>query len=185
MVVIMLQMCNRRNTVHRDTIVKKDTVFIKKDSTIYSNPTIIVREGTDSIIKEYLPDTNYNKLLTQYNSLLKLYFTKTIQEDNLKIDSIGWVNIIDTVNENLIVGRKFTYNLTYPKIIETKIVPEETKRQVYIGVGMSGNKNEVFAKTSAGFLYKNKKDNIIGISGTLNSNNQLGVMVQGFWKIKL
>lgn len=187
LVVIMLQMCNRRNTTTTQVIVNKDTVWVKKDSTIYSQPTVIIREGSrDSVlIREYLPDTNYDKLLAQYKAILNDYLAKTVQVDSLKIDSTGWIAVTDTVTKNLIVNRSYTYKLKYPIVKETITIYPPLTRQIYLGGGLAGNGQNIVDQISVGALYKDKKEHILILSGTYNESKQFGAQLQSFWKIKL
>jgi hypothetical protein len=110
---------------------------------------------------------------------------KNISSDSIKIDSIGHVYITDTVSKNMIIGRSTRYNVKYPIITNTVIVPEKKKLQMYLGGGVQGQKNEIINQINAGLLLKTKKDQIIGINAgtTINGNAVYGV--QSFWKIRL
>ena len=186
LVVVMLQMCNKRNSVSGTVIVHRDTTWIIKDSTIRSIPQLITHEkNTDStIIKEYYPDQNYEGLLIQYNTLLQELLSRNVFADSLKIDSIGYVHIKDSVTRNSIVGRSFHYNLKYPRIHDSVTVFPAV-RQLYFGGGLSGHVNNIVDEMSLGIMYKSKKDILFGVSGTYNKDNEFGIRLQSFWKIKL
>jgi hypothetical protein len=190
LVVILIQRCGGGD---KETIVEpkiiRDTTWIIEDSIINTKPQIITTEPyavpIDRWNTEYLPDTNYDKLISQYESLVRELLAKNISSDSIKIDSIGHVYIIDTVSNNMITGRSTRYNLRYPIITNTVIVPEKKKRQMYLGGGVQGQKNEIINQINAGLLIKTKKDQIIGINAgtTINGNAVYGV--QSFWKIRL
>ena len=186
LIVVMLQMCNKKHPVEGTVIVHRDTTWIMKDSVIHSHPQIIIHEGaTDStIIREYLPDTNYSKLLMQYNTLLSDYLSKNIQVDSVKIDSIGYIHITDSVSRNYIIGRNVHYNLKYPHIHDSVTVFPAI-RELYFGGGLSGHIDAVVDEISLGLMYKSKKDVLFGLSGTYDNNNQFGIRLQSYWKIKL
>ncbi len=185
LVVILLQMCKKPLDT-TTTIVYSDTIWVKKDSTIYSNPKLIIREGSvDSVIlKEYLPDTNYNKLLAQYNSLVTNYLTKNVYEDSLKIDSVGYVYVKDEVMSNALTGRTYNYNLTYPIIHDSVVKYAAPQREFYFGGGIQGFQGGVIRTFNTGLLYKDKKQRIYILSGTVDNENKLGAQLQTYWKLK-
>jgi hypothetical protein len=148
LVVILIQRCGGGD---KETIVEpkiiRDTTWIIEDSIINTKPQIISTEPyavpIDRWNTEYLPDTNYDKLISQYESLVRELLAKNISSDSIKIDSIGHVYIIDTVTKNMITGRSTRYNIKYPMITNTVIVTEKKKRQMYVGGGVQGEKSGI------------------------------------------
>jgi len=101
--------------------------------------------------------------------LVDKYLATNISLDSIRIDSIGYVRILDSISKNMVVGRSVTYKLKYPTIKEivtkTITVPEEKRRQVYVGGGVFVDPvadNVLFKNVNAGFLYKSRKDQILG-----------------------
>jgi len=186
--VVLLQRCGAPNVSDKPTIIR-DTTWIIKDSTIHSKPQIIktipVNIYHDTTYREYLPDTNYQKLVIQYQEVVNQLLTKNIQSDSLKVDSIGWVHVLDTVQKNLVVGRGFHYNLKYPIIKETVIMPPVKKNQLYIGGEVVGTNINLVDGINAGVLLKNKKDQIFGLKAGLTADGQPNIGVSSFWKITL
>ena len=165
--------------------VLKDTVWVYKDSIIYSKPQVI---KTISILykdrpKEYLPDTNYASLVLQYNKLVDKFLDSNIYQDSIKIDSIGHVYVKDTVSNNLLKGRSYSYSLKYP-IINT-YTTSPPKNQLYYGGGVNGNPLEIINSVHLGVILKTKKDRIVGINAGLNSQGTITYGVSSYWKIKL
>ena len=165
--------------------VLKDTVWVYKDSIIYSKPQVI---KTISILykdrpKEYLPDTNYASLVLQYNKLVDKFLDSNIYQDSIKIDSIGHVYVKDTVSNNLLKGRSYSYSLKYPIINTYTTIPP--KNQLYYGGGVSGNPLEIINSVHLGVILKTKKDRIVGINAGLNSQGRITYGVSSYWKIKL
>lgn len=190
-VVLFLQRCTEHKVVQTPpqiTIVR-DTVWVIHDSTVYSKPQLIktIPVPYEKLEVKYLPDSNYPNLVKQYWSVVDRLLAINIQEDSLKIDSIGYVKVTDTVNENMIVGRSYKYDLKYPKIKETITIkePYKPKNQLYIGGGVSGTKLNLFDQFDVGVLFKNKKDQIYGtkVGMTLSGNVQYGI--QSYWKLSL
>lgn len=170
-------------------IIVRDTVWVAKTGSATTTPQLInsIPYPVDRLTKEvqYLPDTNYQKLVVQYQNLLQLYLTKNIQKDSLKIDSIGYVSVTDTVTKNLIANRKFSYNLKYPVITNTITLPPKPRNQLYIGGGIQGNQTSLVNQFNAGLLWKNKKDQIFGVYSGINTDVKLQFGVQSYWKINL
>ena len=132
LIVILLQRCGGgardKDTIFESKIIR-DTSWVIKDSIINTKPQIFKTETytvpVDRWNTEYLPDTNYDKLIKQYEDLVRELLAKNISSDSIKIDSIGHVYIIDTVSKNMITGRSTRYNVKYPIITNTVIVPEK------------------------------------------------------------
>ena len=183
-VIIVLQRSNSSPDIIEKPIVIRDTVWQKKDSVIYTSPKIVQTIPVKIISEKYLPDPNYDKLVLQYQELVKLHLAKNIQKDSVKIDSIGFVKVTDTVQNNIVQNRKWEYNIKYPIIKETVIQPPKRVNQLYIGGGLQGNQYNIINSINGGILYKNKKDQIYGLSVGINTNGQVVYGVSSYWKIK-
>ena len=183
-VIIVLQRSNSSPDIIEKPIVIRDTVWQKKDSVIYTSPKVVQTIPVKIISEKYLPDPNYDKLVLQYQELVKLHLAKNIQKDSVQIDSIGFVKVIDTVQNNIVQNRNWEYNLKYPIIKETIIQPPKKVNQLYIGGGLQGNQYNIINSINGGILYKNKKDQIYGLSVGINTNGQVVYGVSSYWKIK-
>ena len=183
-VIIVLQRSNSSPDIIEKPIVIRDTIWQKKDSVIYTSPKVVQTIPIKIISEKYLPDPNYEKLVLQYQELVKLHLAKNIQKDSVKIDSIGFVKVTDTVQNNIVQNRKWEYNIKYPIIKETIIQPPKKVNQLYIGGGLQGNQYNIINSVNGGILYKNKKDQIYGLSIGINTNGQIVYGVSSYWKIK-
>ena len=183
-VIIVLQRSNfSPDIVEKPTIVR-DTVWQKKDSVIYTSPKVVQTIPLKIISEKYLPDPNYDKLILQYQEIVKLHLAKNIQKDSVQIDSIGFVKVTDTVQNNIVQNRKWEYNIKYPIIKETIIEPPKKINQLYIGGGLQGNQYNIINSINGGILYKNKKDQLYGLSIGVNTNGQVVYGLSSYWKIK-
>lgn len=184
--VLFLQRCGKGTDSVEPKIIR-DTTWVIKDSTITTKPEVVgtITVPIDRWNTEYLPDTNYTKLLAQYMDVTNKFLASNIHSDSLKIDSVGYVHVKDTVSQNLITSRSYTYNLKYPIIKETIIIPEEKKTQVYIGGELEGDESQLFSDISAGLLLKNKKDQIFGLSVGYSVYGGIQFGLSSYWKIKL
>ena len=189
LIIILLQRCDSNKTPDVPTIIR-DTVWVHNDTTVISKPQIIktipVDVSRDTIINHYIPDTNYQKLVLQYQDVVNQLLAKNIQVDSVRIDTNGYVKIIDTVQKNLIVGRTTKVDVKYPVIKETIIQPAPKVNQVYAGGQISGQTGgQVINGINAGLLLKNKRDQIYGVNVGLNTSGQVSYGLQSYWKIKL
>ena len=164
-----------------DTVeVVKTKVVTKKGEDIY-HETIVEKE----VIIPTIIDTA---------ALLKDYYSKVLYKDVLVLpDSLGTVDVTDTISQNKIFGRTFNANVKQRTIKETLIVKELPKTQVYYGFTGGFNKADVVSNLGVGALIKTKSDKIyqlgIGVAnkvGTDGTNGALSPFIGGgvFWKIK-
>jgi hypothetical protein len=183
-VIIILQRINSSPDIVEKSTIVRDTVWQKKNSVIYTSPKVVQTIPVKIVSEKYLPDPNYDKLVLQYQELVKLHLAKNVQKDSVQIDSIGFVKVTDTVQNNIVQNRKWEYNIKYPIIKETIIQPPKKVNQLYIGGGLQGNQYNIINSVNGGILYKNKKDQIYGLSVGINTNGQIVYGVSSYWKIK-
>ena len=183
-VIIVLQRSNSSPDIIEKPIVIRDTIWQKKDNVIYTSPKVVQTIPLKIISEKYLPDPNYDNLILQYQELVKLHLAKNIQKDSVQIDSIGFVKVTDTVQNNIVQNRKWEYNIKYPIIKETIIEPPKKINQLYIGGGLQGNQYNIINSINGGILYKNKKDQLYGLSIGVNTNGQVIYGLSSYWKIK-
>jgi hypothetical protein len=107
--------------------------------------------------------------------------------DSVQIDTFGYIKVVDTLQKNQMVGRSFIKDLKIPEktITITNTIYPDPKRQVYIGGGIFGNKDNIAGQVQAGLLLKNKKDQIFGVSTGINANGQVQYGISSYWKIKI
>ena len=188
-IVLLFKTCNVKPVDSVQPTIKRDTVWVYKDSTVYSKPSVVKTEPyavpIDRWNTEYLPDTNYSKLVKQYEEIVRELLAKNISKDSLKIDSIGYVHITDTVSRNVVTGRSYKYSLKYPIITNTITVPQPKKNQFYYGGGLQGGNINAIDQINAGLLFKNKQDQLYNITVGLNSQGRVIYGINAYWKIKI
>lgn len=189
--IVLIQRCNDAPSGHSDSSIKivRDTMWVSNDTTIVSKPQVIktipYEVSRETIIKEYLPDSNYAGLLKQYEDLVSQLLAKNIMQDSIRIDTNGYVKITDTVQKNLIVGRSTEVSMKYPIIKETVTIPQKKVTQLYLGGQVSGSQGQLINGLNGGLLLKNKKDQIYGVTVGVNTDGNISYGLQSYWKIKL
>ena len=189
LIVILLQRCGGGG--EKDVIppsIKRDTIWVVKDSLIASKPSVIKTiqvTSHDTIINHYLPDTNYNKLVGQYQEIVKELLAKNIHQDSIRIDTNGYVKITDTVQKNLIIGRTTEVSIKYPVIKETITIHQQPKNQLYIGGGIGASQNALINQVRAGVMLKTKKDQLFGANVAISTQGTVIYGIDSYWKLKI
>jgi hypothetical protein len=167
-----------------DTIILHDTTWKVHDSLIIKK--LKIKETIhDTLPPEYIADTNYPKLKAQYDALVVAYLAKNIYADTVKLDTLGYVAVADTLHKNELLGRSYKYNYKIPTVTVTTTITKQAppKGALFVGGGVTGNKNGLNL-LQGGLLYKSKQDKIFGLHIGINGNSQVVYGVQSFWKIK-
>jgi hypothetical protein len=155
---------------------KIDTVYITKTNTMY-------RPGKDIPYEVLVEKPIYISSQIDTTIIIRNYFSNTIYKDTLKIDSIGYISIIDTLNKNKISGRSYSYEIKQPTIKEYTIVKELPRNQFYLGGNILVGNSRVMAGTQ--ILWKTKSDNIYGIDAYVDPYGKQYYGLSLNWKIKL
>lgn len=170
--------------IKADTVTLHDTTWQVHDSLIVKK--LKVKEIIhDTLPAEYIADTNYPKLKAQYDALVFAHLAKKVYADTVKLDTLGYVAVADTVHKNELQNRSYKYNYKIPTVTVTTTITKQAppKGALFMGGGVTGNSNEV-KSLFGGFLYKSKKDKVFGLNVGLTGNSKIVYGVQSYWKIK-
>jgi hypothetical protein len=171
--------------IKADTVTLHDTAWIHHDLLIIKK--LKVKEIIhDTLPPEYIADTNYPKLKAQYDALVVAHLAKKIYADTVKLDTLGYVAVADTVHKNELQNRSYKYNYKIPTITVTNIITKQTppKGALFIGGGFTNTKQLELQTIQGGVLYKTKKDKIFGLHIGINNNSQVIYGFNSYWKIK-
>lgn len=144
-------------------IVIRDTLY--KDTTITK-----WKKGKDITYKvvDIVHDSLFNTIHdTQY--IVKDYNEVKVYNDTLKLDSLQYVSVVDTITRNQILGRSYQAKLVEKTIKET--IVKDRKNAIYIG----GNYD--FRRFGLGVQYQNNK-NLFGISLHTDKSIQISYHVR-------
>ena len=118
--------------------------------------------------------------------ILKDYFAKYTYKDTIKLeDSLGTVQITDTIQKNKIVSRTFKSNINQVHVRDSIIVKELPKTQLYVGGNIGVDKVVGFNYFGPTFVLKTKLDNMYSLGVGINNNKTTSIMTGVYWKIKL
>jgi hypothetical protein len=170
-----------------DTTIVRDTQWAVHDTTIYK--TLKGKTLHDTIVTppQYIADTNYPALLVQYKELLGKYLALVEYRDTIRLDTIGYVAILDTINQNAIKGRSVRTNYKIPTITNTVTVQhyEKPKAQLFYGGGIDLSPTLAPTGAHGGILLKTKKDQILGLQVGTGIGGGINYGFSSYWKIKL
>lgn len=169
-----------------DTTVVHDTTWSVHDSLIYAKPKP-AKIIHDTIPPIYLADTNYARLKIQYDSLLREFFALRIYADTVRLDSLGYIAIADSIQKNALLGRSYHTNYKIPTITKTVTINNYAlpKNQLYLGGGIGINKTLGVTGVEVGGILKTKKDKIFGLTIGSTIDGQINYGFNSYWKIKL
>lgn len=136
-----------------DPIIIADTVYQEKTFTKFIKGKSIPFVVLDTI---YLIDK-----VTDTITIVKDYNQAKVYSDTIKIDSLGFAYIQDTISQNKIKGRGFSANFNLPTITITKLIEPKSKNQLYLGFigdlkhsnGQIGIGGSIALKTAKNTLY--------------------------------
>lgn len=134
-----------------EPVILTDTVYQEKTFTKFIKGNSIPFVVLDTI---YIVETDTITIVKDYNQV-KVY------SDTMRIDSIGYAYIQDTISQNKIQGRSFSANFNLPTITITKLIEPKSKNQLYLGFigdlkhsnGQIGIGGSIALKTAKNTLY--------------------------------
>lgn len=154
-----------------------DTVIVPHDTIVYRPGKNIYHDTTIYVPTPINIDTQ---------NIIKDYYAKRVYIDTLKLsDSLGYVIVNDTVNQNSLLGRLWTAQINKVKINETLIVKELPKNQVYFGLTSGFDNQNVVNYAGPSLLLKTKSDKIYSIGVGYSAQKVMSVQGSIYWKIKL
>jgi hypothetical protein len=140
-----------------DPIIIADTVYQQKTFTKFIKGKSIPFVILDTIYN--IDTTTYYKIDTVY--IVKDYNQVKVYSDTIRVDSLGFAYIQDTISQNKVQGRGFSVNFNLPTITITKILETKSKNQLYLGFigdlkhsnGQIGIGGSIALKTAKNTLY--------------------------------
>lgn len=117
----------------KSSYIGKPSVIVTTD-TVYQQKTFTKYKKGDSIPFVVLDTTYLIDEVHDTITIVKDYNQVKVYSDTMRIDSIGYAYIQDTISQNKIQGRGFSANFNLPTITITKVIEPKPKSEVYLGV---------------------------------------------------
>ena len=167
-------------------------LFIKDKSDYIGQPSVII--DTDTVYQQktftkfikgksipfVVLDTIYNiDEVHDTITIVKDYNQVKVYSDTMRIDSLGYAYIQDTISHNKIQGRSFSANFNLPTITITKVITPKPKKEVYLGVIGDLRTFDNKVGLGLGLGYKTAKNGLFTINATTN-NYSLGYYIKLF-----
>jgi hypothetical protein len=167
-------------------------LFIKDKSSYIGQPSVVIdidtvyqqKTFTKFIKGKSIPfvvlDTIYNiDEIHDTITIVKDYNQAKVYSDTIRIDSLGYAYIQDTISQNKIQGRSFKAEISEKTIYVTKTITPKPKKEVYLGVlgDLRAFDNKV--GLGLGLGYKTAKNGLFTINATTN-HYSLGYYIKLF-----
>jgi hypothetical protein len=159
-------------------VYKGATINIVHD-TVYQQKTFTKYRKGDSIPFVVL-DTTY--LIDQIHDTIKIisdYSRVYSYSDTIRIDTLGYAYIQDTISQNKIQGRSFKAEINEKTIYVTKTIIPKPKKEVYLGVIGDLRTFDNKVGLGLGLGYKTPKNGLFTINATTN-HYSLGYYIKLF-----
>jgi hypothetical protein len=190
--VVVFQQCGRQTETPGEIISVdgKDYELLKHTiDTVYQEIEVEV----PTYVPEYITkiETVEVEIPANVDSLqiIKDYFSKYEVKDTLLLEGLGKGYITDIISQNKIESRNIKWDYKIPTILDTKIVKELPKNQLYLGLNTNFDKANVINSVGVGAILKTKRDRIYqlnsGVSNSITGETQPFVGGGLYWKIKI
>jgi hypothetical protein len=152
-------------------IIDTDTVYQQKTFTKYIKGKSIPFVVLDTT---YLIDEVHDTI-----TIIKDYNQVKVYSDTMRIDSLGYAYIQDTISQNKIQGRSFKAEISEKTIYVTKTITPKPKKEVYLGVLGDLRTFDNKVGLGLGLGYKTAKNGLFTINATTN-HYSLGYYIKLF-----
>ena len=167
-------------------------LFLKDKSTYIGQPSVIV--DTDTVYQQktftkfikgksipfVVLDTTY--ILNEVHdtiTIVKDYNQVKVYSDTIKVDTLGYAYIQDTISQNKIQGRSFKAEINEKTIYVTKTITPKPKNALYLGVLGDLRTLDNKVGLGIGLGYKTAKNGLFTINATTN-HYSLGYYIKLF-----
>lgn len=163
--------------VDTTVVIKHDTIYVEHvvERTNYLPGGVIYKPFTDTL---YEPVDSL--------AILKDYLATRIYNDTVKIDTVGWAYIKDSISKNQVLSRHFTAKYTLPVITktETVIITPAPKSEFYLGAEGLYSKTNPIQYYGPVALLKTKNNHIYTLGTGFVIGQGFGLKAGVLWKIK-
>jgi len=142
---------------------------------------VATKEYVPKYIRKTVVDIDTFQAPIDTMSILRDYYAKYFYTDTIKVDSLGFIVINDTVTRNLISKRDVQSNIFIPTTTITNTV-YLYKKEFFGGISV-GATNQAVQNINGELLYINKKRNAYGFGIGLNPDFQPVYTARMYWKI--
>lgn len=169
-----------KNIFNNEPIIDTVTTVEYKYDTINTKSEVYIPKWKDRVVVDVDSIFITQKEPIDTMSLLRDYYAKYYYEDTIDVDTFGYIVMKDTVSRNKIEVRQYVSNILIPtKIVTNNILVN--KREIYLGTGITGNKN--FMVLNGEMLVRTKKRKAYGMGIGLDNNLSPTFTAKIYWRI--
>ena len=142
---------------------------------------VATKEYVPKYIRKTIVEIDTFQIPIDTISILKDYYAKYFYTDTIKVDSLGFIIINDTVTRNLISKRDVQSNIFIPTTTINNTI-YLYKRELFGGISV-GSTPSAIQNLSGELLFVNKKRQAYGFGLGLNNNFDPIYTARLYWKI--
>lgn len=176
-IILIMRSCDGDNSGNGIT----EPITITKIETRYDTIVEKVPEYVPKWRVKYVTEIDTFQTPIDTVSILRDYYAKYVYSDTLKIDTLGYAVINDTISRNTILSRDIKTNLLIPTTTVTNTV-YINQRELYWGLGVQGRKDQL-NYLGGELLLRSKKQNVYGFGLGVNQDFQPVISGRMYWKI--
>lgn len=176
-IILIMRSCDGDNSGNGIT----EPITITKIETRYDTIVKSVPEYVPKWRVKYVTEIDTFQTPIDTVSILRDYYAKYVYSDTLKIDTLGYAVINDTISRNTILSRDIKTNLLIPTTTVTNTV-YINQRELYWGLGVQGRKDQL-NYLGGELLLRSKKQNVYGFGLGVNQDFQPVISGRMYWKI--
>jgi len=169
-----------KNIFNNEPIIDTVTTVEYKYDTINTKSEVYIPKWKDRVVVDVdsIFITQKEPIDTMF--LLRDYYAKYYYEDTIDVDTFGYIVMKDTVSRNKIEARQYVSNILIPTKIVTNTILVN-KREIYLGTGITANKN--FMVLNGELLLKTKKKKAYALGIGFDNNFTPNFTGKVYWKI--
>lgn len=190
--VVVFQQCGKTTETPGEIIEvdgKKYELLEHKVDTVYEEKIVEVPKYTPHYIEKIVEVEVQIPQDIDSLEVIKEYFSKFVVKDTLILEGLGKGYVTDIITQNKIESREIKWDYKIPTILDTKIVKELPKNQLYVGLNTNFDRVNLVNSVGGGLILKTKRDRIYqlntGVANSITGETQPYVGGGLYWKIKL
>lgn len=178
-IIILLSKCNGEGNLN----IQNNPKVITETETIIDTVTIVKNTYIPKWETKIIRDTIEIEKVLEVDTLLILreYFDKYVYLDTIKIDTIGFMTIEDTIYQNRVLYRKPMVNITIPTQTIT-LLQNNNEIEYYAGLGVRTTMDKYTWMGLEGAI-KTKKGNLFLLGLGTDNQNKFSVGGSVHWKL--
>jgi hypothetical protein len=190
--IVIFQQCGKTTETPGEIIEvdgKKYELLEHRIDTVYEEKIVEVPKYTPQYIEKIVEVEVQIPQDIDSLEIIKEYFSKFVVKDTVVLEGLGKGYITDIITQNKIESREIRWDYRIPTVLDTKIVKELPRNQLYVGLNVNFDRLNLVNSVGGGLLLKTKRDRIYqlntGMANSITGETQPYLGGGLYWKIKI